>query len=400
MSDFSNGPAFGVKTGVIITSSAAAVLDELSTGFVHRLSDRGGAILQFPDESVQIEVQGDASSIDSQIVTVARLALDCTGFRSIGCFPKQEYALWYSSDFAKRLGEDRWHIFPGCYTPPTPDEFETAHLTVTLEFRRKPSAGTREALRDALMEWSRTLKRAGLSAEEKLRLVAPGIEFRGRLARFSIDIRGLGQDALNWLTLCLFNVADRVALITDVYYGQKQYSLEPDQPSHIENLWTASGPQHLMVPFAVEDTVVQPKRQPPNPVLATLDEAAQHPSVRSDRFKIGAHVDLQVETLQITVAFANVPDDAGKRDLAELFRAWLTVGQYGALGSQGIRWYDELLFDLDTTSATINVDLGDAEEVSALSLLVRMLDGYDAQVAPLEGVLLGDWRRMVRHQSS
>lgn len=42
---------------------------------------------------------------------------------------------------------------------------------------------------------------------------------------------------------------------------------------------------------------------------------------------------------------------------------------------------------------TLEVDVGDADETEALTLLVRMLEGYHQAVYPVEAVELASWKQ-------
>jgi hypothetical protein len=94
------------------------------------------------------------------------------------------------------------------------------------------------------------------------------------------------------------------------------------------------------------------------------------------------------DALRVTLYFARVPSADEQEAFRKLVEAWGTIGSYGGLGGEGIRHLRDIRMDRATESMSFYADMGDAEEPQALSLLIRVLEGFDG-VLPIEAVVFG-----------
>jgi hypothetical protein len=95
------------------------------------------------------------------------------------------------------------------------------------------------------------------------------------------------------------------------------------------------------------------------------------------------------ESLKLTVYFTTFPDSVQENSFREIIKGWETMGWFGGFGGGSIANFGELKFDRDTESAAFEADMGASDPNIALPILIRVLEGYDSSILPIEAVVFG-----------
>jgi hypothetical protein len=272
-------------------------------------------------------------------------------------------------------------VVAGSLTPPAlPSEFNLGSVALTVSFRRKPAKRIRERYAQMVGEWATSVTREGIFGEGPIILLSRDVEFQGLRAQLRIDARRSGQHSLNWFALkalcfaleispltaivmandeSLDRVCPAVGEVTKVaFQGRSASNRVPDQPGQIDELVSRL------------PTDCSPHAEPRCKL-----RLFKRPHEEWDDWRVGVYFTLQ-------------PDRDQQQGFADLIKAWQTVAEFWGFGKP-IDRFKGLHFDQKTESAYFEADMGSAEPGLAVPLLLRILEGFDAAVLPIDAVVFG-----------
>lgn len=183
------------------------------------------AMLEIPAISERHTVAIVRRMTDKGLRLPGSLAATKGAIRALACFPKGGYSLWYTSDYSERTEDEiGLSVFPIALPGAVvaSDELDPSKLLVTVNFRGRVTAATRQGFVAALAAWAAMVAEGGISGEGPARVRPLGVRFRGRWAQFEIDASASGQNTVNWLTLCLLNFGYAVLLVEGIVYCYRE----------------------------------------------------------------------------------------------------------------------------------------------------------------------------------
>jgi hypothetical protein len=372
-----------------------ASLPTFRTGLEH-VATTADAFYEYPDGSVQLEGASVYSDLWDNLVPWDQLEEvnhnQC--FRGLMPFGAKWYFLWYTADYRKKLGDRGFYIIPGP-GPVWSDEVHLDELKVTVPFRRKLSKKAPGQFSGFLARWRDSVSERGMFGEGPVHLVSKELEiYSDRVARFTLDVQGSGQNTLNWLSLCLLDFGYSVCPISGVFYNGENSSDYPGQ-NFVEAYGELTLQNRFRVPIPAQaGSSVEPatdmKGEEERSMSRVLRNARQHPLVRSDAFRVLVTPKDQWEDLEVHVYFGTpVPPD-GQALFQRVVNGWLDMGTFGGWGGKGIDYSRPAEFDKTGECAVFGADMGDSIEArTALAVLVRVLERFSSGLVPIDAVLFG-----------
>ena len=136
------------------------------------------------------------------------------------------------------------------------------------------------------------------------------------------------------------------------------------------------------------------------PLISVDIEASKVPrglvpelSYASDRLPIltvpGFDWEKAWQSLRLAVFFSRPLHLGEQSTFRRLIDGWVTVGEFGEPGD-GIRYAENVQWFDDCEYAKFWADMGEARRDAVIPLLIRMLENFDRQVAPIEAVAFGE----------
>jgi hypothetical protein len=391
---------------ILISKPAVAHLTATVPEFGARLQDtegRASACYRYPDGSIQLEGLSDSEwqelchFLYEKLVPVDADGIDDvdTHFRSLAPFGSKSYRLWYTAEYAKKLGgEQRLLLLPG---HPCPDEYKLECLPVTVPFRRKPTKKVLDRLAECLTAWFESVSKEGMFGEGPVDSISGEMEiWSARVVQFTLDVHRSGQNTLNWLTLSLLNFAYEASAITGIFYDSMNNPTYPDY-NFLEGFLELRFENPFRVPIkvtskAVSATASEPKQEEESPMSRLPPACTPHPSLRSEAFGVFLTDRYQWDDLQVRVYFGPPVQSDAQRLFQSLISSWMDLGTFGAWGGTGIHSGTSAQFDVSGEHVVFSVDMGDSTDgETALTVLVRVLEGFNRQV-PIDAVVFGKLR--------
>jgi hypothetical protein len=381
----------------VISQPAMAFLTANVVGYLEGLKHIGAraeAFYEYPDGSTQVEGPTVGDDLWKLVPAEQRLEVNLNSyFRSLATFPTKLYELWYTADYAKKLGDSGFRVVtkPGA---PRREDYDLERLRVTVALRRKPRPKVLERLAEWLTAWFRGVCQRGMFEEGPADGISAEMEiWSSRVAQFTIDVHRSGQSTLNWLSLSLLNFGYQVTPITDVFYDSPNDSQYPGQSLielHLGLALQNSFRIPIIAPSRTPAVAAQETKEEEGAVMARLPPGCSpHPTVRSDVVAVLVTQQFQWEDFEVRVYFGAPVQPDAQHEFRRLVNSWLNLGAFGGWGGTGIDYSQPPEFDETADRAVFRADMGDADEViTALAVLVRIFEGF-SKIVPIDAVVLG-----------